>query len=101
MKKWGVGRQFFSLRIHAFLSLHFFYLQVGTSACGATAVINVLLALDLPYSLDLVLSAVPTRLRAQTAPLPQYLASRGVAGTTHKDLIGALHKLTKGDVYSR
>ena len=77
------------------------FFQVGTSACGATAVINVLLALEMPHTLGGVLSAVPTRLRDNRAQLPRYLASRAVAGTTHKDLIGALEEISKGEVFCR
>lgn len=45
--------------------------QVGTSACGATAVINTLLALEVPHSLEAVLRAVKTRLREEAAPVPR------------------------------
>ena len=45
--------------------------QVGASACGATAVINALIALEVPHTLEGVLAAVKTRLRANAAPLPE------------------------------
>eukprot|EP00058_Branchiostoma_floridae_P008760 XP_002594248.1 hypothetical protein BRAFLDRAFT_117641 [Branchiostoma floridae] len=54
--------------------------QIGVSACGATAVINVLSALGIPCNPDVVDQAVDTRLREEEAPLPQYLFSRSVAG---------------------
>ena len=50
---------------------------------------------------DTAVNAVNTRLRDLSAPLPQYLLSRSVAGTTHKDLIEGLHKLTNGEVMGR
>ena len=63
--------------------------QIGVSACGATAVINVLQALpDTPQpTLGQVVEAVPTKLRAHDAPVATYLFSRAVAGTDHNDLI--------------
>ena len=75
--------------------------QVGVSACGATAVINVLQALELKHDIDDVINTVPTRLRANSAPLAEYLVSRSRAGTTHQDLIDATMKITGGQVYGR
>ena len=46
----------------------------------------------------MAIDAVNTRLRDLEAPLPQYLLSRSVAGTTHEDLIEGLDKLTHGEV---
>lgn len=43
-------------------------------------------------------NAVKTKLRDLEAPLPQYLSSRSVAGTTHIDLIEGLGKLTCGEI---
>ena len=75
--------------------------QVGVSACGATAVINVLQALEVYHDIDDVIKTVPTRLRANAAPLAEYLVSRSRAGTTHQDLIDATIKITGGQVYGR
>ncbi|XP_069672940.1 uncharacterized protein [Periplaneta americana] len=75
--------------------------QISTSACGATAVINVLLACNLPFSLDRVKEGVNTRLRAETAPLPEYLFSRSMAGASHVDLIRGLELASDGLLYGR
>ncbi|GLH06017.1 Uncharacterized protein GBIM_11541 [Gryllus bimaculatus] len=75
--------------------------QISTSACGATAVINVLLALNITFSLDKLKESVGTRLRADTAPLPQYLFSRSVAGATHIDIIRGLQQASEGTLYAR
>lgn len=76
--------------------------QISTSACGATAVINVLQALNhqLPSN-EKIIESVTTRLRANSATLVKYLKSRSVAGSTHRDLIVGLNKLTSGKVYAR
>jgi len=63
----------------------------NTSSCGATALLNVLLALELDVDLHLAAEAVQTKLRRPEAPLPDYLLSRSVAGCTHADLISAVH----------
>ena len=75
--------------------------QVGASACGATAVINVLQALEWPHDIDDVISAVPTRLRSNTSPVTEYLLSRSRAGTNHQDLIDAMTEITGDQVYGR
>ncbi|GLV39821.1 hypothetical protein CBL_08113 [Carabus blaptoides fortunei] len=76
--------------------------QIGTSACGATAVLNVLLALGYPAPTnDQLIESVTTRQRANSSPLVQYLKSRSVAGSTHKDIIQGLNKITNGQVYAR
>lgn len=75
--------------------------QLGTSACGATAVLNVLKLLGKAAEPNTVIKEVNTRLRDLDAPLPQYLLSRSVAGTTHQDLLDGLKKLTNGDVIGR
>lgn len=78
------------------------FTQIGASACGATAVLNVLNALRLPVpSIEIVKEAVQTRLRANSSPLTEYLLSRSCAGSTHKDLIKGLHILSEGQVYAR
>ena len=75
--------------------------QVGVSACGATAVINVLQALEWPHDINDVISSVPTRLRANSSPIAEYLLSRSRAGTNHQDLIDTMKILTKDKVYGR
>uniref|UniRef100_A0A1B6MG20 Uncharacterized protein n=1 Tax=Graphocephala atropunctata TaxID=36148 RepID=A0A1B6MG20_9HEMI len=75
--------------------------QIGVSACGATAVINTLLALDVPFSTSSVKLHVATRLRAESAPLVEYLMSRSNAGATHVDLIRGLHSVSQDLVYAR
>ena len=46
-------------------------------------------------------AAVGTRLRKETAPLPEYLLSRCVAGATHEDIMEAVKKLTHHGVICR
>ncbi|PNF41400.1 hypothetical protein B7P43_G14429 [Cryptotermes secundus] len=75
--------------------------QISTSACGATAAINVLLACNIPFSLDRVKDGVNTRLRAESAPLPEYLFSRSVAGASHVDIIRGLELASEGCLYGR
>lgn len=75
--------------------------QIATSACGATAVINVLLALDYPYSVEEVQNSIQTRLRAETALIVDYLFSRSVAGTSHRDLIKGVTKLSQGAIKAK
>ncbi|GFG30302.1 hypothetical protein Cfor_01534 [Coptotermes formosanus] len=75
--------------------------QISMSACGATAAVNVLLACNIPFSLDRVKEGVNTRLRAESAPLPEYLLSRSVAGATHVDIIRGLELASEGSLYGR
>ncbi|XP_068239269.1 uncharacterized protein [Palaemon carinicauda] len=75
--------------------------QIATSACGATAIINVLLALDYPHTLEEVQKSIKTRLRAESAPVVDYLISRSVAGTTHEDLIEGVTLLSKGSIKAK
>lgn len=76
--------------------------QIGASACGATAVLNVLNALRFPLpTRDKIQEVINTRLRANSSPLVDYLLSRSVAGTTHCDLISGIHKLSNGQIYAR
>lgn len=75
--------------------------QVGVSACGATAIINVLQALEYPHSIEEVTKTVPTKLRAENAPVSEYLFSRSVAGTTHQDLIDSMNDITEGQIKGR
>lgn len=59
------------------------------------------LALDHTFSLDEVRASIKTRLRAETAPLVDYLLSRSVAGATHHDLIQGATELTKGAIKAK
>lgn len=55
-------------------------LQIGASACGATAVVDVLKALSMDVAPEEVDHCVQTRLRRNESPLPDYLLSRSEAG---------------------
>jgi hypothetical protein len=69
-------------------------MQLGPSACGATALVNVVQALELEFSPALLQEAVETRLRRPEAPLPDYLVSRGRAGCNHRDLEAAAARVS-------
>lgn len=56
-------------------------LQIGASACGATAVVDVLQALGITVTPETVDHCVRTSLRRNEAPLHDYLHSRSKAGT--------------------
>lgn len=76
--------------------------QIGPSACGATAILNVLNALRFPIpSLEELNQCVNTKLRSNSSPLTEYLLSRSVAGTNHNDIIDGLNKLGKNQIYAR
>ncbi|KAI5633756.1 hypothetical protein NE865_13503 [Phthorimaea operculella] len=75
--------------------------QIGTSACGATAIVNVFVALGVPVNIEKISSAVGTRQRANTAPVPRYLLSRAVAGCTAADLVNGIQKASDGLVTAR
>lgn len=55
-------------------------LQIGASACGATAVVDVLQALGITVAPETADLCVRTRLRKNEAPLSDYLFSRSEAG---------------------
>jgi len=61
-------------------------MQIGTSACGATALVNVLLALEVDFPTAQLVEAVNTRQRRPDSLLPDYLLSRSQAGCNHRDL---------------
>eukprot|EP00405_Crypthecodinium_cohnii_P034915 CAMPEP_0206532298 /NCGR_PEP_ID=MMETSP0325_2-20121206/4283_1 /ASSEMBLY_ACC=CAM_ASM_000347 /TAXON_ID=2866 /ORGANISM="Crypthecodinium cohnii, Strain Seligo" /LENGTH=263 /DNA_ID=CAMNT_0054028717 /DNA_START=9 /DNA_END=797 /DNA_ORIENTATION=+ len=62
--------------------------QGGASNCGATALLNVLAALNLPQpEADAADKAVKTNLRKHNVSLSAYLAARSVAGTTGEDIV--------------
>ncbi len=75
--------------------------QIGTSACGATALVNVALALNLEVSLNDVAKAVRTRLRREQSDLPDYLFSRAEAGCTHEDLLQGMRLIGQNRVVGR
>jgi hypothetical protein len=47
------------------------------------------------------MEGVNTRLRAESAPLPEYLFSRSVAGASHVDIIRGLELASDGSLYGR
>ncbi|XP_060850420.1 uncharacterized protein LOC132929240 [Rhopalosiphum padi] len=75
--------------------------QIGVSACGATAVVNTLLALRTQFNLDRIVQIIGTRLRDETAPLVPYLESRAVAGCMPHDLVRTLEIATDSQVSAR
>ncbi|XP_070813931.1 uncharacterized protein [Chaetodon trifascialis] len=76
-------------------------LQIGASACGATAVVDVLKALGVDVAPEDVDHCVQTRLRRNESPLPDYLLSRSEAGATHAQLIQGAEEASKGKVTGR
>ncbi|KAF6737182.1 hypothetical protein FQA47_022157 [Oryzias melastigma] len=76
-------------------------LQIGASACGATAVVDVLRALGLDVAPEEADRCVQTRLRRNEAPLPDYLLSRSEAGATHAQLITGAQQASGGKVRGR
>ncbi len=64
-------------------------LQIGASACGATAVVDVLQALGITVTPETVDHCVRTSLRRNEAPLDDYLLSRSEAGTVVTYLLTA------------
>ena len=70
--------------------------QLSASGCGATAVVNVLMLLDIVSiqslsSLDY--SCCILRTRQNDAPLPQYLRSRFDAGCTGEELVDSIRRI--------
>lgn len=76
-------------------------LQIGASACGATAVVDVLKALGVEVSPEEADRCVQTRLRRNESPLPDYLLSRSEAGATHIQLISGAEQASEGKVIGR
>lgn len=76
-------------------------LQIGASACGATAVVDVLKALGVDVSPEEADRRVQTRLRRNESPLPDYLLSRSEAGATHAQLIQGAEEASQGKVMGR
>lgn len=54
--------------------------------------------MGLEADVEEAIKAVRTRQRDLEAPLPQYLLSRSVAGTTHTDIINGIKRLSKNEV---
>ncbi|XP_036947442.1 uncharacterized protein LOC119015504 [Acanthopagrus latus] len=76
-------------------------LQIGASACGATAVVDVLKALGVDVAPEEADRCVRTRLRRNESPLPDYLLSRSEAGATHAQLIEGAEEASQGKVTGR
>lgn len=76
-------------------------LQIGASACGATAVVDVLKALGVDVTPEEADRCVQTHLRRNESPLPDYLLSRSEAGATHAQLIQGAHEASEGKVMGR
>ncbi|XP_070711869.1 uncharacterized protein [Pempheris klunzingeri] len=76
-------------------------LQIGASACGATAVVDVLKALGVDVAPEVADHCVQTRLRRNESPLPDYLLSRSEAGATHSQLIQGAEEASEGKVMGR
>jgi len=77
------------------------YKQIAESACGPTAVLNVMKALQLPCEKTALDSAIITKKRNKDADIPDYLFSRSCAGTTAEDLMAGVEKLSQGTVGGR
>ncbi|KAL7845882.1 hypothetical protein AOLI_G00240740 [Acnodon oligacanthus] len=76
-------------------------LQIGVSACGATAVVDVLQALGITVAPETADHCVRTRLRRNDSPLPDYLHSRSKAGATHHQLIDGAERASGGQVLAK
>ncbi|MCI4393578.1 hypothetical protein PGIGA_G00159240 [Pangasianodon gigas] len=75
--------------------------QIGVSACGATAVVDVLQALGIIVAPETADLCVRTKLRRNNSPLPDYLHSRSEAGATHNQLIDGAKEASGGRVLGR
>ncbi|KAF5892909.1 trifunctional purine biosynthetic protein adenosine-3, partial [Clarias magur] len=75
--------------------------QIGVSACGATAVVDVLQALGITVAPKTADRCVQTKLRRNNSPLPDYLHSRSEAGATHVQLIDGAKEASAGRVLGR
>jgi nicotinamide N-methyltransferase len=71
--------------------------QLSTSGCGVTALVNILMLskaiLEKSEIKDLQLGSCILRLRRNQSYLPDYLASRSVAGCTGADLVESMKSL--------
>ncbi|XP_005094694.1 uncharacterized protein LOC101850074 isoform X2 [Aplysia californica] len=75
--------------------------QIAVSACGQTAVLNVLKALNIPCEKASVCKIIKTSLRKEDACIPEYLFSRACAGTTAEELMAGVEQLSQGEVGGR
>mmetsp|Transcript_55444 Transcript_55444/g.124921 ORF Transcript_55444/g.124921 Transcript_55444/m.124921 type:complete len:279 (-) Transcript_55444:96-932(-) len=76
--------------------------QTGASNCGATALMNVLAALEVPLpDMGAAEHAVRTNPRKHGVSASQYLAARSVAGTTAEDIVSGCGSVAGGAVESR
>ena len=75
--------------------------QLGATACEPTAVVNVLRIMGYQVEPYFVARRVDFRQRDSLAPLPEYLMSRSVAGSTQEDLIRGYENVTQGEVSNR
>ncbi|GFN95270.1 Gyrb_0 protein [Plakobranchus ocellatus] len=75
--------------------------QIAVSACGQTAVLNVLKALKIPCEKSAVCKVIQGSLRKEDADIPDYLFSRAVAGTTAEELMAGIETLSAGTVGGR
>ncbi|XP_060755451.1 uncharacterized protein LOC132866683 isoform X2 [Neoarius graeffei] len=75
--------------------------QIGVSACGATAVVDVLQALGIMVAPETADRSVQTKLRRNNSPVPDYLHSRSEAGATHNQLIDGAKEASGGRVLGR
>ena len=72
--------------------------QLEASVCGPTAIVNVLRIMGYQVKPYFVATRVEFRQRDSLAPLPEYLMSRSVAGSTHDNLIITIENVTQGEV---
>ena len=78
--------------------------QIGKSACGQTAIINLLKALKfnkIPSNEEILLNFSPRLRNYNTKSLLEYLESRVKAGTIHTDLIEIINKITESKIQSK
>jgi len=75
--------------------------QLGASARGPTAVVDVLRIMGYQVKPYFVASRVDFRQRDSFAPLPEYFMSRSVAGSTHEDLIRGIENVSQGEISGR
>jgi hypothetical protein len=76
--------------------------QSAASNCGATALVNVLAALEVPIpDINAVQRAVHTNSRKHSVSVSEYLAARSVAGCTGQDIVYGCQEVASGLVESR
>ncbi|XP_033212345.1 uncharacterized protein LOC117169944 [Belonocnema kinseyi] len=70
--------------------------SASTSLLSPGEIRSPLMALDVPFSLEVLVKGVATRVREPGAALPRYLKSRSLAGATHRDIERGIHLATNG-----